>query len=187
MSEDWPCTAEQISDLRDVQGLSWRAIADKLGLGQDKKAPARFARLAYRDLTGRHWTDSKPSAGSPRSNGALKPPQASTKRSSAPSRANSVQWDDDTDQDEIERALMGEEIVKADGRVQWKPKRLLVLRDWLEPPYKEEILCRYVTAFSYGPDGTQPLQVEIVEHLQAKDWVGTQIRTLFVHKIMRVT
>lgn len=100
-----------------------------------------------------------------------------------------MQWDDDTDQETIEQALLGEEYTTPTGAVRWKPKRLLIQRDWFGPgfEYNEEILCRYATAFTFGRNGDQPLQVEIVEHLQNKDWIGTQIRTLFVSKIVRVT
>lgn len=173
--KEWPCTAEEIIHLRDELGLSWLDISKELGLGKGKKAPARFARLAYRDLTGRHWKDAPSAVRSPRS---VPPERRKT--------ASSVHWDDDTDQEEIELALMGREVETKDG-IRWFPKRLLVRRELNGMSRNEEILCRYATAFSYGPNGDQPLQVDIVEHIQKKNFQGTQMRTLFVNKILRVT
>lgn len=181
-NQEWPCTAEEITHLRDDQGMAWKQVAIELGLGKGKKNRGRYARYAYRDLTGTHWSESRPKGvrSNGRSRGTRTPVDPSTSRSG-------VQWDDDTDQEEIEQALLGQEVVKANGAVYWKPKRLLVRREAYGRYYNVEMLCRYATAFTFGPEGDQPLQVEIVEQVGTGENAGTQIRTLFVHRILRVT
>jgi len=172
---DWPCTADEIVELRDGRGLSWRNVAIELGLGEGKKARSPFAKRAYKELTGKDPSDSHPVRA-----------QTPAKGEQQLTRA-SVHWDDSSDQDAIEAALLGDESHRNDGSSLWRPRKLLVLRDLNGKSSHEEIFCRYATGFTFGPEGDQPLQVHIVEHLQTKDWQGTQFRTLFVHKIVKVT
>lgn len=180
--ETWPCTAKQITTLRDDQGLTWKQVAEELGLGVGKKNRSRYAQHAYEDLTGRTRHESRPNGlhWSGSTNGTRKTPQASTSRSR-------VLWNDDSDQEEIEQRLLGEEVTDKEGRVRWQPRRVLVHRDCYGLDYNEEILVRYATAFTFGPDGDQPLQVEVLEQMSKGADSSTQIRTLFVHKILKVT
>jgi hypothetical protein len=169
-------TAEEIVDARDFQGMSWAQVAEHFNLfGPSGKPYFRAAKRAYADLTGTDYA----SLGS--TNGKAGAPRASKKN-----RTRSINWNDDTDQDEIEQALLGECTLK-DGKERWKPVVLTVRRDVFGEPDHVEIPCRYASAFSYGPNGLQPLQVEIVEHLENKGFQGTSIRTLFVHKIEEIT
>lgn len=88
--EAYTFTAEDITQLRDVQGLAWRQVAVNLGLDS-----TFAARRAYRTLTGKAPSESKPeNVRRVRSNG-IGTVKGSTRK------VHAVQWDDETDQDHI--------------------------------------------------------------------------------------
>lgn len=87
-------TAEQIVQARDRDGLSWRDVANVLGLG----SPGR-ARKAYSDLTGK-----------PHNSSVMQGRRA--KRASSRRRQVHVnpKWDDDTDRQTIVDSITGSTI-----------------------------------------------------------------------------
>lgn len=85
-SEGWPCTAEQITQERDVNGYSWRQVAANLGLENPGQA-----RKAYTELTGRHHSESNPVTN--------RAPKGSMTRGGR--KVHNPKWNDDSDQDEI--------------------------------------------------------------------------------------
>lgn len=87
-------TAEEITQARDGDGLSWRDVATKLGLGSPSTA-----RAAYTDLTGRSHKDSQ-----------MTGRRARTRTSSAAAVVR-PEWNFDTDVDIITEAITGRMIV----------------------------------------------------------------------------
>lgn len=85
-------TAEDITRLRDEQGLAWRQVAVNLGLES-----TFAARRAYRNLTGRAPSESKPEVR--RVVSKIGTARASTRKVHVPT------WDDEADQDAIIEAL----------------------------------------------------------------------------------
>jgi hypothetical protein len=91
-------TAEDITKLRDEQGLSWRQVAVNLDLG----SPG-LARKAYTDLTGRDYHDSVMTGRRAKSDPL---------RSVRPRRkVFAPEWNDESDQDEIIERVSGATIV----------------------------------------------------------------------------
>ena len=82
-------TAEDISKLRDEQGLAWRQVAVNLGLES-----TFAARRAYRNLTGRAPSESKPD------NVRRVVSKVGTAKGST-RKVHVTSWDDEADQDEI--------------------------------------------------------------------------------------
>lgn len=94
-SKKWAhVTAEDITQARDSDGLSWRDVATKLGLGSPSTA-----RAAYTDLTGRSHKDSQ-----------MTGRRARTRTSSAAAVVR-PEWNFDTDVDTITEAITGRMIV----------------------------------------------------------------------------
>lgn len=184
-SGEFPCTKEEIVQLRDVERVSWKDIAIRLDLKSPAGRPyGRYAKQVYSALTGVPYEDLRTRGTG--GNGAVAAPR---RRQASPHNIR-PQWDDDSDQGEIEDMLAGECHMSDKGE-RWRPVRIFVRRSYGNMSYLEEIAVRYVTAFTYGPGGDQPLQVEVVEHMTVKDrggstWEGTQIRTLFVSKIEEI-
>lgn len=87
-------TAEDIVAARDTDGLSWRDVATKLGLGSPSTA-----RAAYTDLTGRSHKESQ-----------MTGRRARTRTSSAAAVVR-PEWNFDTDVDTITEAITGRMIV----------------------------------------------------------------------------
>jgi len=174
----WPCTAEEIIEERDAKSQSWKQVAVALNLGEGKKNRGRYAQHAYEELTGLSRHDSRPLGGripSAGTNGAHATPARRQ-------RALRTQWDDDTDQGEIEAALMGVRVEnEKTGSVSWRPVKITVQRTVYGRKYTEEISCRYATEFSYGPEGDQPLQVSVVEN-----YAGAS-RTVYVADVVKVS
>lgn len=161
-NDEWPCTAEDITNARDARGLSWRAVAKACGLANPGQA-----RKAYAELTGRSHTEAAPVANR-------------AKRGTAGANvAESLGWDDDTDQSIIDAALRGERHQNQKGEVWWTCKVVTVVRDLYGNAFHEDIPVRYPVSFSFGSDGTAPLMVEVIADNGAS-------RTLFVHKIVKV-
>lgn len=160
-NDEWPCTAEDLTNARDVRGLSWRAVARACGLDNPGQA-----RKAYAELTGRSHRE------------AGEVTQRAKRGTAGASVAEGLGWDDDTDQATIEEALRGERVVSQKGDVTWRCKTVTVLRDLYGAELTEDIDCRYPVAFSYaGGDG--PLQVEFIADNGAS-------RTVFVSKIQKI-
>lgn len=175
---EWPCTAEEIIKERDEKSQSWKEVAVALGLGLGKKNRGRYAQHAYEELTGLSRHDSRPLGGRGRS----KIGEGTTATRTAPSRplrAFSVQWDDDSDQGEIEEQLLGARHQSDKGETYWACKRVTVRHNLYGHEWTEEIAVRYATAFTFGPEGDQPLQVSVMDNDGA-------IRTLFVAGIKKV-
>lgn len=82
-------TAEDITKLRDEQGLAWRQVAVNLGLES-----TFAARRAYRNLTGRSPSESKPD------NVRRVVSKVGTSRGST-RKVHVTDWSDEADQDEI--------------------------------------------------------------------------------------
>lgn len=174
---DWPCTAEEIIKQRDTLAQSWKQVAVALGLGEGKSNRGRWARRAYADLTGLSSHDSRPLGGRTPGAGSGSTGNGSRGRTTA----LRPEWDDDSDQDDIEAALLGiRKVSEKTGAVSWRPVHLVVKREFKGREFEEEVPCRYATAFSYGPEGDQPLQVTLVE-----DYAGAT-RTFLVSAIVRV-
>jgi type II secretory pathway pseudopilin PulG len=91
-SEGWPCTAEQITAERDTKGLSWKQVAVNLGLPNPGAA-----RSAYTELTGRPHSDAAPVR--------QRAARSTTSVNGVRHKRNLVEWNDDTDQDEMIEAL----------------------------------------------------------------------------------
>lgn len=146
------CTAEDIIRERDERGLSWAQVAANLDLGSPGAA-----RKAYTDLTGRPHTDSQMQG--------RRAPRGSGVRVSG-RKTFAVQWDDDSDQDEIETRLngvwveeSGEPGSKSYTPGHWSGSTITVARRY----GIEEVRVGHVMAFSFGKDGNKPLTVEIRE------------------------
>jgi type II secretory pathway pseudopilin PulG len=97
-SEGWPCTAEQITAERDTKGLSWKQVAVNLGLPNPGAA-----RSAYTELTGRPHSDAAPVR--------QRAARSTTSVNGVRHKRNLVEWNDDTDQDEMIEALTHRDIV----------------------------------------------------------------------------
>lgn len=146
------CSAEDIIRERDERGLSWAQVAANLDLGSPGAA-----RKAYTDLTGRPHTDSQMQG--------RRAPRGSGVRVSG-RKTFAVQWDDDSDQDEIETRLngvwveeSGEPGSKSYVPGHWSGSTITVHRKY----GIEEVRVGHVMAFSFGKDGNKPLTVEIRE------------------------
>lgn len=146
------CSAEDIIRERDERGLSWAQVAANLDLGSPGAA-----RKAYTDLTGRPHTDSQMQG--------RRAPRGSGVRVSG-RKTFAVQWDDDSDQDEIETRLngvwveeSGEPGSKSYTPGHWSGSTITVARRY----GIEEVRVGHVMAFSFGKDGNKPLTVEIRE------------------------
>lgn len=144
----WPCTAEEIVAERDGAGRSWRQVAINLGLGSPGQA-----RKAYSALTGRPHYESE----------AIVKRQRGT---SAGRKVDSPGWNDESDQGEIEDRLNGTWVEQA-GNVpaHWTGSVITVAHEsYLKGhTYEEEVEVKYVTSFSFGKAGDQPLQVNIID------------------------
>lgn len=127
----WPCTAEDIVRERDANGLSWRQVAINLELGSPGQA-----RKAYTELTGTDHQDSQPIV--------KRAPKGSV--GIGRRKVARPDWNDDSDQAEIEERLTNRRITVQRGLV---PGSV----------HTEEIRCVRVTEFSFGPNGDLPLQV----------------------------
>jgi hypothetical protein len=146
----WPCTAEEIVAERDGAERSWAQVAVNLGLGSPGQA-----RKAYTELTGRPHYES----------------QAKVKRQRSTTggvarKVDSPGWNDDTDQGAIEERLNGTWVEEA-GNVpaHWTGSDIVVSRSsyLAGHTFDEEVAVKYVTEFSYGKNGDQPLQVTIID------------------------
>lgn len=140
-------TAEAITAERDGAGRSWAIVAKNLGL-----ASPGAARSAYTLLTGRAHQDST---------GIKRAPRGTASRA-----VSSPGWDDDSDQEAIEAALNGRWIEEhGSGKdyvpAHWSGSDIAVQR--MKGAFTEEVRVKRVTAFSFGKDGTQPLQVSLIQ------------------------
>lgn len=142
-------TAEDIVRERDERGLSWAQVAKNLDL-----ASPGAARSAYTKLTGRPHTESQMQGRrAPRGTGVR-----STNRKTV-----GVQWDDDSDQDEIEQRLNGAWIEESGTGKDytpghWSGSTIVVARKYGE----EEVRVKVVKAFTFGKNGDKPLTVELL-------------------------
>lgn len=93
-----PVTAEDLIRERDTKGLSWKQVAVNLDLG----SPGH-ARTLYTKLTGKAHNESALGKRAPRL------PKGVVRGTAR--KTHSVQWDDDTDQDEIIEKLDGSVVV----------------------------------------------------------------------------
>jgi hypothetical protein len=146
--EPWPCTAADIERERDERGLSWAQVANNLGLGNPSAA-----RKAYAELTGRPHDSSQPTV-------TRAPKGAARQRTVTPL------WDDDSDQEEIEAALNGPWVEESgEGKdyrpAHWQGSAVKVRRRLGDLEWDEELKVSRTEAFTYGPDGDQPLQVTV--------------------------
>lgn len=165
-AKEWPCTAEQIISERDHKGQSWKQVAINLDLGSPGAA-----RKAYTELTGVPHYESQAIVKRTRNVGTGK-------------KKDTPGWDDDTDQGEIEASLNGSWVEESgSGKTyipaHWSGSLITVQRQVGESAYEEEVLVRYCTAFSFGPNGDQPLQVSLIQDNGAA-------RTFFVTNIISV-
>lgn len=166
---EWSCTAEEIVGERDGKGLSWRQVATNLGLG----GPGQ-ARTAYTELTGRPHHESQPVV--------RRAPKGTVGKA-----VESPGWDDESEQEEIEARLNGTWI-EASGEGQnytpahWSGSFIIVRHQMLGSKFAwdEEVDVAYVTEFTFGKDGDQPLQVSVIEKS------GRAFRTFFVNHIIEV-
>lgn len=147
---EWPCTAEDIIAERDHKGQSWKQVAINLDLGSPGQA-----RKAYSELTGVPHDQSQPLVHRTRSTGAGR-------------KKNHPQWDDDSDQDAITDALNGPWIeAKGSGKdyvpAHWRGSVITVSRTVGNGTFDEEVVVKYVTEFTFGKEGDQPLQVWLVQ------------------------
>lgn len=142
-------TAEQIIEERDTKRLSWKQVAINLDLGSPGAA-----RRAYSELTGKAHNESDPVLR------RAKPGSGTSRR-----KLDVPSFDDETDQEAIEKRLNGS-IIR-------------VIRNYKGIVQDEEFRVQRVRAFTYGRNGDQPLQVEI------SDSDGT-IRTFRVADIKEV-
>lgn len=146
----WPCTAEDVVRERDQRGLSWRQVAANLGLGSPGQA-----RTAYTELTGKPHYESQPIV--------KRAPKGTVGKV-----VDSPGWDDDSDQEEIEARLNGSWI-EASGEGQnytpahWSGSFIVVRHKQGDYVWDEDCEVSYVTAFTFGPEGDQPLQVLLHE------------------------
>ena len=149
-------TAEDISKLRDEQGLAWRQVAINLGLES-----TFAARRAYRTLTGRAPSDSKPE-NVRRVVNKIGSARGQTRK------VHVVEWDDESDQDEIlERLGQG--------------ARLLIRRTLNGIAYEEDLIVSRVTKLTWdGKDEDGPLVVHFTER------EGGGMRTIRVADIKEV-
>jgi hypothetical protein len=148
-NEPWPCTAEEIKRERDERRLSWRQVATNLKLGNPSAA-----RKAYAELTGTPHTASAVLVNRAR---------AGTNTSLVLER---VEWDDDTDQDEIIDLINGEWVEESgEGKnykpAHWSGSTVTVERSFRGRDYTEEVEVSYVRSLTFGPEGDQPLQVTV--------------------------
>lgn len=146
--DGWPCTAEEIGRERDGKGLSWRQVAQNLGLANPDQA-----RKAYTALTGRPHYESG---------------QTTKRTRNISGKIDTPIWDDDSDQGEIEERLNGVWIEESGNGKDWRPAHwsgslLVVVRTVKGCSFTEEVGCARVTEFTFGPQGDQPLQVWIID------------------------
>lgn len=139
---------------RDERGLSWKQVAINLGLGNPGAA-----RRAYAELTGRPHDSSQPLlARAPKGSGARK--------------TLTPLWDDDSDQDEIEAKLNGPWVEESGEGKNYKPghwtgsfikvrRSLARAGDAADLEWTDELHVSRTAAFTYGPEGDQPLQVTV--------------------------
>lgn len=137
------CTAEDIVRERDERGLSWAQVAANLNLGSPSGA-----RSAYTKLTGRPHNESQPLL-----------TRSSKNLLGKHTKANSVQWDDDTDQDDIIAAITHHRIVvrRKVGELELPDEMVHVSR---------------IERFEYGNGGFGELQVV----LYTKDACECQVK-----------
>lgn len=153
-NQPWQCTAEDIVRERDEKGLSWKQVATNLNLGNPSAA-----RKAYAELTGRSHTESQP---------ILK--RAPKGHNATGRKMVNPGWNDDSDQYEIEAKLNGP-WVEPEGEPgtknyrpgHWSGSRILVKRSLNGRSWEEEVRVAHVTAFTFGPEGDQPLQLTIID------------------------
>lgn len=153
-NQPWPCTAEDLIRERDEKGLSWKQVSTNLDLGNPSAA-----RRAYTELTGRHHSDSQPIV-----------KRAPKGHNNTGRKMFQPMWNDDSDQAEIEIKLNGS-WVEAKGEPgtknyrpgHWSGSRMTVRRSLAGREWDEEVFVSWVSAFTYGPEGDQPLQITIVD------------------------
>lgn len=137
---------------RDERGLAWKQVAINLGLGNPGAA-----RRAYAELTGRPHDSSQPLlARAPRGSGAR--------------QTLTPLWDDDSDQADIEAKLNGPWVEESGEGKNYKPGHwagsfIKVRRSVVRPErtldWEDELEVARTAAFTYGPEGDQPLQVTV--------------------------
>ncbi len=148
-------TAEDITKLRDEQGLAWRQVAVNLGLES-----TFAARKAYRTLTGRAPSESKPEVR--RVVNRIGTAKGSTRKVHVP------EWDDEADQDAIIEAL-------GNGA------RILVRRTLKGVASEEDLVIGRLVKLSWdGKDESGPL----VAHFTERE--GGGMRTIRVRDIKEV-
>lgn len=170
-SAEWACTAAEIEGER-AKGLSWANIARNLNLANPGQA-----RRAYTELTGKPHNES----------GVVAVRRTKHRSLSTGTRRKvhaALQWNDDTDQDEMEAKLNGEwieEIGDPAGKnyvpAHWSGSIIVVekhcpVHEDTDPECKrcrllnqghiEELRIRHATEFSFGKDGSVPLTVTVI-------------------------
>lgn len=136
-------TAEEIRRERDARGLSWAQVAKNLNLPSP-----RAAHMAYVRLTGE---DSK---------GQGK--RTMTGFGVRSTKTFAVQWDDDSDQDEIEERLNGAWVEEAGSGKDYRPGHWSGSLIIVQRKYGvEEVKVGHCKAFTFGPNDDKPLTVEV--------------------------
>jgi hypothetical protein len=160
-SEPYTFTAEAIIEQRDTKGLSWRQVALNLELPGPSSA-----RIAYGKLTGRSHTESNPVVN--------RAPKGSMTKGGK--RVVELNWDDDTDQDEIIERLENSFIT--------------VRREYRGIDCSEDVHVKRVLRLSYdGKDHDGQLCVTVVQLVESdrrKVYVPGPTRTFAVADIANV-
>ena len=136
-------TAEEIRHERDTRGLSWAQVAKNLGLPNPRAAHMAYIRLTGEDSTGQ----------GKRSHNGM---SVSSRKTVAPN------WNDDSDQDEIEERLNGRWVEESGSGKDYQPARWSGSTIMVQRKYGyEEVQVRHCVAFTFGPNNDLPLTVEV--------------------------
>lgn len=141
--KEFTFTVEEIKHERDTRGLSWAQVAKNLNLPNPRAAHMAYVRLTGEDSRGQ----------GKRSHNGM---SVSTRKTVA------TEWNDDSDQDEIEERLNGHWVEESGSgkdyrAAHWSGSTIIVQRKG----YLEEVRIRHCTAFTFGPNDDLPLTVEV--------------------------
>lgn len=144
-SKAWPTTKEELEEARDVQGLSWRAVAQACNLANPGQA-----RTAYTELTGRPHHESQPKvARAPRGTGQVAVKREAVRVNNAPG------WNVDTDQDEIINALDKLQVGTDKNGPIFSYKTVLIRRSRMGFTLEEELTVTRIDKFAFNKDETK--------------------------------